>query len=100
MKIFAIIRKDEPSHWAPYEGWLARERRREPRWWERAIDGFIHSELLFLKLPARFLHPWVGRRAEWPDAGEQGDTAHRPPAAAVASGDRTRVVGGRRGDAR
>ena len=23
MKIFRIIEKDEPSHWAPYEGWLS-----------------------------------------------------------------------------
>lgn len=68
MKIFRIIEKDEPSHWAPYEGWLQANGKRPPRWWERAIDGFIHSELLFLKLPALFLNPWMKRRTEWADA--------------------------------
>lgn len=68
VKIFRIIRKDEPSHWAPYEDWLFAHGRREPRWWERAIDGFIHSELLVLKLPALFLNPRTRRRADWPDA--------------------------------
>ncbi|HWK41204.1 MAG TPA: ferritin-like domain-containing protein [Croceibacterium sp.] len=70
MRIFEIIRKDEPSHWAPYEGWLHAHARRDPKWWERGVDGLIHSELLFLKLPVLFLNPFVRRRAEWPDAGE------------------------------
>jgi hypothetical protein len=69
-RIFQIIRKDEPSHWAPYEGWLRDHARRNPKWWERAVDSFIHSELLFLKLPFLFLNPFVRRRAEWPDAHE------------------------------
>ena len=51
MKIFRIIEQDEPSHWAPYEDWLATHGRRQASWWERAIDRFIHGELLFLKLP-------------------------------------------------
>lgn len=69
-RIFEVIHRDEPSHWAPYDGWLRDHARRAPRWWERAIDGFIHSELLFLKLPFLFLNPWIGRRTEWVDAGE------------------------------
>lgn len=77
IKIFRIIEKDEPSHWAPYESWLDEHGRRQPRWWERAIDRFIHSELLFLKLPALFLNPWVSRRTNWPDAGEP-DVRQRP----------------------
>lgn len=68
IKIFKIIEKDEPSHWAPYDGWLKANGKRDPKWWERAIDTFIHSELLFLKLPVLFLNPWVKRRAEWQDA--------------------------------
>ncbi|MFZ5747496.1 MAG: ferritin-like domain-containing protein [Pseudomonadota bacterium] len=68
MRIFRIIEKDEPSHWAPYDGWLRANGKRDSRWWERAIDGFIHSELLLLKLPALFLNPWVGRRTDWADA--------------------------------
>ena len=73
MKIFRIIEQDEPSHWAPYDGWLRAKGRREPKWWERAIDTFIHSELLLLKLPILFLHPRLGRRSEWPDAWETAE---------------------------
>jgi hypothetical protein len=68
MKIFEIIEKDEPSHWAPYEGWLEAHARRPARWWERTIDAFIHSELLMLKLPVLFLMPRLSRRTAWPDA--------------------------------
>ena len=70
-RIFKIIQKDEPSHWAPYDGWLRKHGKRDPKWWERAVDSFIHSELLFLKLPFLFLNPWISRRADWADAGEQ-----------------------------
>ncbi|MET3723972.1 ferritin-like domain-containing protein [Sphingomonas trueperi] len=69
-RIFRIIEKDEPSHWAPYDGWLRAHGKREPRWWERAVDTFIHSELLFVKLPFLFLNPFVKRRTDWADAGE------------------------------
>jgi rubrerythrin len=68
VRIFEIIRRDEPSHWAPYERWLRDHAKREPNGWERAVDSFIHSELLFLKLPLLFLNPFVRRRLEWPDA--------------------------------
>lgn len=69
VRIFRIIERDEPSHWAPYEGWLKAHGKRPPRWWERAIDTFIHSELLLVKLPVLFLAP-VRRRAAWADEGE------------------------------
>src|SRR6476620_10741917 len=55
MKIFRIIEQDEPSHWAPYDEWIEDHGGRPPKWWERAVDGFIHSELLFLKLPLLFV---------------------------------------------
>lgn len=71
VRIFQIIKKDEPNHWAPYDSWLRQHARREPKWWERAVDGFIHSELLFLKLPLLFLNPFIGRRTHWSDEGEQ-----------------------------
>ena len=77
MKIFRIIEKDEPSHWAPYDGWLRAHGRREPRWWERAVDGFIHRELLFLKLPILFTTPRLGRRSAWPDEHEAIPPASR-----------------------
>jgi ferritin-like metal-binding protein YciE len=78
MKIFRIIEKDEPSHWAPYDGWLKANGKRDPKWWERGIDTFIHSELLFLKLPALFLNPRVKRRAEWQDADEPAEVKASP----------------------
>jgi len=67
MKMFRIIEQDEPSHWAPYDEWLRAHGCREPTWWERAIDRFIHSELLFLKLPILFLAFGLSRRTSWPD---------------------------------
>jgi hypothetical protein len=85
-RIFQIIQKDEPSHWAPYEGWLRNHGKRKPRRWERAVDSLIHSELLFLKLPVLFLNPWMERRTDWADANEQASSVSRPqpslPAAA------------------
>jgi hypothetical protein len=68
MKIFKIIKQDEPSHWEPYDGWLRTNGKREPKWWERGVDSFIHSELLLLKLPMLFLHLGLRRREDWPDA--------------------------------
>jgi len=76
MKIFRIIEQDEPSHWAPYDDWLRAHGRRPPSWWERAIDHFIHSELLFLKLPLLFVAPRLGRRTSWPDSD---DLVQAPP---------------------
>ncbi len=70
VRIFEVIRKDEPSHWAPYEAWLKAHARRTAHWWERAVDSFIHAELLFVKLPFLFLNPWIRRRSAWPDAVE------------------------------
>ena len=66
-KIFKIIEQDEPSHWAPYDGWLADHAQRNDRWWERRVDTFVHSELLFLKLPFLFLHPSLKRRRAFAD---------------------------------
>jgi hypothetical protein len=66
-KIFRIIEQDEPSHWAPYDRWLEAHGQRNDRWWERLVDGFVHSELLFLKLPYVFLHPALKRRARFAD---------------------------------
>jgi rubrerythrin len=74
MKIFRIIKEDEPSHWEPYDGWLRAHGKREPKWWERAVDSFIHSELLFLKLPILFLRLGMPRRSEWADAHEGNAT--------------------------
>ena len=83
MKIFRIIEEDEPSHWAPYDGWLAANGRRPARWWERAIDGLIHSELLLVKLPILFLNPRLRRQTGWADDAERGDPARDLPAIAA-----------------
>jgi hypothetical protein len=81
IKIFKVIEKDEPSHWAPYDGWLKAHGRRDPKWWERAIDSFIHSELLFLKLPVLFFNPWLKRRADWADAADPAERLASPVSA-------------------
>ncbi len=75
MKIFRIIEQDEPSHWEPYDHWLRSHGRRQPRWWERVIDAFIHRELLFLKLPILFATPRLKRRSDWPDERDERRTA-------------------------
>ena len=67
-KIFEIVARDEPSHWMPYEGWLARNGRRQPRWWEKLVDLRIHCELMLIRIPAIFVHWRAGRREAWPDA--------------------------------
>ena len=82
-RIFTIIRKDEPSHWAPYEGWLARHGKRAPTWWERRVDDLIHSELLFLKLPFLFLNPLIRRRRDWPDAQDGARVRAQAPRPAL-----------------
>ena len=69
-KIFRIIEEDEPSHWQPYDGWLERHGKRMPNRWERAIDSYIHSELLMLKIPVLFIAPWLRRRTSWADDAE------------------------------
>ncbi len=69
-KIYRIIKEDEPSHWAPYDDWLEAHGKRMPKWWERAIDGYIHSELLMVKIPVLFVSPWLRRRTFWPDEAD------------------------------
>jgi rubrerythrin len=81
-KIFRVIEQDEPSHWAPYDGWLEQHGRRQPNWYERAVDGFIHGELLALKLPILFLSRRLARRTTWPDEND-GSSTFGPMAAAV-----------------
>jgi hypothetical protein len=82
VKIFEIIRKDEPSHWAPYEKWLSKHGARSPRFSERVADSIVHAELLMIKLPLLFLNPWARRRSDWPDAM---DTNANDNAAAITS---------------
>jgi hypothetical protein len=83
IKIFRIIEQDEPSHWAPYDDWLKAHGARDDRWWERAVDSFIHAELLFIKLPVLFLNPWLRRRTVWADANDPAEPLASPISAAA-----------------
>ncbi len=74
-KIFQIIKIDEPGHWAPYEDWLHANAKRATSWWERAIDSFIHAELLFVKVPFLFLNPWIKRSDDWLDVRDKTSAA-------------------------
>ena len=69
-RIFDVVHRDEPSHFEPYDNWLAENQRREPSLKERWIDRMIHSELLFIKLPLMFLWLSAPRDTEWRDADE------------------------------
>lgn len=70
MKIFAVIRRDEPSHWLPYRDWLAAHDGGAPRLNERAADFMVHRSLVFWKVPSLYLNPKLPRRTEWQDEGE------------------------------
>ena len=83
-KIFQVIKQDEPRHWAPYDRWIKEHGGRQPVWWERALDTFIHSELLLLKLPILFLSPGLKRREHWPDADDRRQVFGATPIAATA----------------
>lgn len=83
-KIFLIIKQDEPRHWAPYDRWIKEHGGRKAAWWERALDTFIHSELLLLKLPILFFSPGLKRRSRWPDADDVPVNAGTAPIAAAA----------------
>jgi len=69
-RIFQIIHNDEPSHFEPYQAWLAGEGRPESLWRERMADACIHKVLLLWKLPLLFFDAGARRLDEWPDAGE------------------------------
>ena len=82
-KIFRIVEQDEPSHWAPYDGWLEAHGQRNDKLWERLVDSFIHSELLFLKLPVLFLHPSLKRRSRFADEEDGRVPLGEPAMAAI-----------------
>ena len=67
-RIFRIIHKDEPSHFLPYENWLARHNRPGATRRERMTDWWIHKSLMLAKLPSLFVNPRLPRLTEWPDA--------------------------------
>ncbi len=70
VKIFRIVRKDEPRHWMPYDAWLSANGKDKLRWRERLTDFWIHKSLMLAKLPAIFFSPSTPRLSDWYDAGE------------------------------
>ncbi|MEA3065529.1 MAG: hypothetical protein QOJ27_1981 [Sphingomonadales bacterium] len=76
VKIFKVIERDEPSHWAPYQAWLEEHDGGRPTRGERAADALVHKTLLSVKLPALSLNPRLPRRTEWQDEGEARSTTH------------------------
>ena len=72
IKIFKVVERDEPSHWLPYQAWLRRHDGGEPTLAERLADAWVHRSLIFVKLPALFLNPFLPRRRKWYDSREEG----------------------------
>jgi hypothetical protein len=67
-RIFAIVHRDEPDHFLPYQRWLERQGCATAKWNERLADWTIHKILMLGKLPALFLDTRRERLAGWPDA--------------------------------
>lgn len=65
-RIFKVIRRDEPSHYGPYERWLAERGERGPGWWEAAADRVVHWTIAALVIPALFLNPRLRRIRAFP----------------------------------
>jgi hypothetical protein len=72
LRIFTIIHADEPSHFLPYQRWLAARGRAQARWNEKLTDWSIHKLLMLVKLPVLFFNARAARLGAWPDAGEAG----------------------------
>lgn len=70
IKIFKVVERDEPSHWAPYEDWLKAHGGGNPRLSERLADSWVHRSLIFAKLPLLFLNPRLPRRTTWQDESD------------------------------
>ncbi len=70
VKIFKVIRKDEPSHWTPYRDWLAGHDGGKPRWNELAADWLVHRSLVFWKVPSLYLNARLPRRTDWLDRAD------------------------------
>jgi hypothetical protein len=69
--IFTVIRRDEPSHWQPYQMWLETHGGEAPSRAERAADWLVHKTLILVKLPLLFLNPRLARREQWLDAADE-----------------------------
>jgi hypothetical protein len=79
-RIFEIIRRDEPSHWQPYQHWLAAHDGGAPTRGERAADWFVHKTLITVKLPLLYFNPSLRRHTTWLDVE---DDPHYAPLQAL-----------------
>lgn len=70
MRIFTIVKRDEPGHFLPYRDWLGQRGRLAVSWRERWADLRIHADLLLGHLPALFLDPALPRLDRWPHLGD------------------------------
>ncbi|MEQ1929744.1 MAG: ferritin-like domain-containing protein [Parvularculaceae bacterium] len=70
MRIFELIRKDEPSHWMPYRDWLQHHGGEQAKFVERAADFLVHKTLVFAKVPSLYLDPRLPRRTAWSDPAD------------------------------
>jgi hypothetical protein len=70
VKIFRVIERDEPSHWAPYQAWIEQHSGRMPSLGERLADAWVHRSLILFKLPLLYLNPRLSRRTVWQDESD------------------------------
>lgn len=70
VKILKVIERDEPSHWEPYEEWLASHGYPQSRLRERLADSFAYGVTVFAKFPFMLVNPKLPRLRRWPDDGE------------------------------
>lgn len=77
VKIFEIIKKDEPSHCFPYQAWLKLHDQHLPSRAERFADNWVHYTLSLFKLPLLYLSFWVGRRDRYPCGAAKAEATSR-----------------------
>jgi hypothetical protein len=66
LKTFARIKRDEPSHCFPYQGWLRRHGKAEITYREYFSDIYVNYSLMLWKIPLLVLNPFLQRRSEFP----------------------------------
>ncbi len=66
VKMFQVVRRDEPSHCYPYRDWLEKHGRSLPSGGELVADFYTHYSLVFIKIPFMFLNFRLKRRKDFP----------------------------------
>jgi len=65
VKMFQVVRRDEPSHCYPYRDWLTKHGRNLPSRTEFWADFYTHYSLIFIKIPFLFMNMRLKRRQEF-----------------------------------